>query len=95
LRRVREPWLTITEGYEEESFVCLFNQPDEFDSARGSFVPSSPRSLTRAVDVVRSQNARRSLESKDAAKSARDGYDIQIFKIPLTIGKIFIAAGLF
>jgi hypothetical protein len=59
------------------------------------FARRTLKPVRQAVDVVRSQNARRSLESKYAAKSARDGYDIQNFKIPLTIGMIFIAAGLF
>jgi len=66
------------EDVTQEVFVRLWNQPEKFDPARGSLRSFLlAQSHARAVDVIRSQNARRARESKDAAKTARGEYDMQ------------------
>ncbi len=66
------------EDVTQEVFLRLWNQPDRFDSARGSLRSFLlAQSHARAVDAIRSLNARRNREMKDASKTARSGYDMQ------------------
>jgi RNA polymerase sigma-70 factor, ECF subfamily len=61
----------------QEVFLRLWNQPDRFDPERGtlrSFLLA--QSHARAVDAIRSLNARRSRESKDALRTASAEYDM-------------------
>ena len=61
----------------QEVFVRLWNQPDRFDPGRGtlrSFLLA--QSHARAVDAVRSLNARRAREAKDARRTAAAEYDM-------------------
>jgi len=61
----------------QEVFVRLWKQPDRFDADRGtlrSFLLA--QSHARAVDAIRSLNARRSREAKDAQRTAGAEYDI-------------------
>ena len=66
------------EDVTQEVFLRLWNQPDRFDPLRGtlrSFLLA--QSHARAVDAIRSLNARRAREMKDAVKVARGSYDMQ------------------
>jgi len=66
------------EDVTQEVLLRLWNQPERFDPGRGtlrSFLLT--QSHARAVDVVRSHEARRGREMRDAAVTARAGYDIQ------------------
>jgi len=66
------------EDVTQEVFLRLWNQPDKFDPLRGSLRSFLlAQSHARAVDVIRSQNARRARETNDAAKTARGEYDMQ------------------
>ncbi|MDE3064703.1 MAG: sigma-70 family RNA polymerase sigma factor [Acidobacteriota bacterium] len=62
----------------QEVFLRLWNEPDRFDAVRGSLRSYLlAQSHARAVDVVRSQNARRAREARDANRAARAGYDLE------------------
>jgi RNA polymerase sigma factor (sigma-70 family) len=66
------------EDVTQEVFLRLWNQPDKFDPLRGSLRSFLlAQSHARAVDVIRSQNARRARETNDAAKTAHGEYDMQ------------------
>ncbi len=62
----------------QEVFVSLWERPERFDPARGSL-----RSFllavahNRAVDALRSRNARLAREERDARAIATGGYDIE------------------
>jgi RNA polymerase sigma-70 factor (ECF subfamily) len=65
------------EDVTQEVFLRLWNQPDRFDPSRGSLRSFLlAQSHARAVDAIRSLNARRAREMKEAAKVARSDYDI-------------------
>lgn len=62
----------------QEVFLRLWNNPDRFDPTRGSlrsFLLND--SHGRSVDLVRSLNARRAREVKDANRSTVADYDLQ------------------
>jgi RNA polymerase sigma-70 factor (ECF subfamily) len=66
------------EDVTQEVFLRLWNQPDRFDPGRGtlrSFLLT--QSHGRAVDAVRSLNARRLRESGEARRTATADYDMQ------------------
>jgi RNA polymerase sigma-70 factor (ECF subfamily) len=66
------------EDVTQEVFIKLWERPERFDSARGSlrsFLLAIAHS--RAVDHVRSQNARHSREERDARTIATEGYNIE------------------
>ncbi|MGD1012955.1 MAG: sigma-70 family RNA polymerase sigma factor [Acidimicrobiales bacterium] len=66
------------EDVTQEVFLRLWNQPDRFDPSRGSLRSFLlAQSHARAVDAIRSLNARRAREIKDASKTARSAYDMQ------------------
>ena len=69
---------TAAEDVVQEVFVRLWNQPDRFDSERGSlrsFLLSNTHS--RAVDMLRSDGARRNREERDARRTVEAGYDLE------------------
>jgi RNA polymerase sigma-70 factor, ECF subfamily len=66
------------EDVTQEVFLRLWNQPDRFDPGRGtlrSFLLT--QSHGKAVDAVRSLNARRLRESGEARRTATAEYDMQ------------------
>jgi len=66
------------EDVTQEVFVRLWNQPDRFDPPRGSLRSFLlAQSHARAVDSVRSLNARRLRENREAESAAGTAYDLQ------------------
>src|ERR1700678_3917723 len=65
------------EDVTQEVFLRLWNQPDRFDPGRGSLRSFLlAQSHARAVDAIRSLNARRRRESNDARRTAGAAYDM-------------------
>ncbi len=61
----------------QEVFLRLWNQPDRFDPGRGTLRAFLlAQSHARAVDAIRSLNARRAREAKDAQRTATAEYDV-------------------
>jgi RNA polymerase sigma-70 factor (ECF subfamily) len=66
------------EDVTQEIFLRLWNQPDRFDSSRGSLRSFLlAQSHARAVDSVRSLTSRRRRENSDAERTATADYDLQ------------------
>jgi RNA polymerase sigma-70 factor (ECF subfamily) len=62
----------------QEVFVRLWNEPERFDPERGSlrsFLLAQTHG--RAVDLLRSDTARRNREDRDARSAAEAGYDVE------------------
>jgi RNA polymerase sigma-70 factor, ECF subfamily len=73
----------------QETFIDLWNRPDQFDASRGSL-----RSLLitkahgRAVDLVRSEQARLRREQRSASATASAGYDVEHFAWDLATAQL-------
>ena len=69
---------TLAEEIVQEVFLRLWDQPEKFDSDRGSL-----RSYLlaqchgRAVDLLRSETSRRRREERDVRRTAEAGYDLE------------------
>ena len=62
----------------QEVFLRLWNSPERFDPSRGNLRSYLlTQSHARAVDTIRSLNAKRRREINDAHAVARAGYDLQ------------------
>lgn len=68
----------LAEEVVQEVFLRLWNEPERFDPARGSlrsFLLANTHG--RAVDLVRSESARRNREERDAQRTPEHGYDLE------------------
>ena len=68
----------LAEEIVQEVFLRLWNDPDRFDPLRGtlrSYLLAHTHG--RAVDLLRSEGARRVREEKDARRTAESGYDVE------------------
>jgi RNA polymerase sigma-70 factor, ECF subfamily len=62
----------------QEVFLRLWHQPDRFDASRGSLRSYLlAHTHGRAVDVMRSDSARRAREERDVRAAAESGYDLE------------------
>ena len=69
---------TLAEEIVQEVFLRLWNQPDRFDPDRGSLRSYLlAQAHGRAVDLIRSESARRAREERDAQRTAEAGYDLE------------------
>jgi RNA polymerase sigma-70 factor, ECF subfamily len=68
----------LAEEVVQEVFLRLWNNPDRFDPARGSLRSYLlAHAHGRAVDLLRSEGARRQREERDARQAAEAGYDLE------------------
>ena len=68
----------LAEEIVQEVFLRLWNDPDRFDPLRGtlrSYLLAHTHG--RAVDLLRSEGARRVREERDARRTAEGGYDVE------------------
>lgn len=76
----------MSEEVVQEVFLRLWNQPDRFDPDRGSlrsFLLAQAHG--RAVDVLRSEMARRLREEREARETAVAGYDLELEVFDITV----------
>ncbi|MEY2420183.1 MAG: polymerase sigma-70 factor, subfamily [Acidimicrobiaceae bacterium] len=72
----------------QEVFLRLWNQPEKFDSDRGSLrAYLLAHCHSRSVDVLRSDTSRRRREERDALRTAEAGYDIEHEVWDLTVAE--------
>jgi RNA polymerase sigma-70 factor (ECF subfamily) len=79
---------TLAEEVVQEVFLRLWNDPERFDPGRGSlrsFLLAQTHG--RAVDLLRSEGARRRREESDARMTAEAGYDVDREVWDLTVSE--------
>jgi RNA polymerase sigma-70 factor (ECF subfamily) len=68
----------LAEEVVQEVFLRVWNAPDRFDPDRGSLRSYLlAQTHGRAVDLLRSESARRRREERDARQTAEAGYDLE------------------
>ncbi|HEX2048828.1 MAG TPA: sigma-70 family RNA polymerase sigma factor [Acidimicrobiales bacterium] len=78
----------LAEEVLQEVFVRLWNTPERFDPARGSLrAYLLAQTHGRAVDLLRSETARRRREEREARESTSLGPDIEREVIDLTVSE--------
>ncbi len=68
----------MAEEIVQEVFLRIWNQPEKFDSERGtlrSYLLAQCHG--RSVDVLRSETSRRAREERDVRRTAEKGYDLE------------------
>lgn len=83
----------LAEEVVQEIFLRLWNDPERFDPGRGSlrsFLLAQTHG--RAVDMLRSEGARRRREENDARMTAEAGYDVDREVWDLTVSEQIKAA---
>jgi len=79
---------TLAEEVVQEVFLRLWNAPDRFDPDRGSLRwILLAQTHGRAVDLLRSDSARRRREQSDARATAERGYDVEHEVWDLTVAE--------
>jgi RNA polymerase sigma-70 factor (ECF subfamily) len=69
---------SMVEEVVQEVFLRLWNRPETFDPERGSLRSYLlAQAHGRAVDLLRSETARRRREERDARRTAEGGYDLE------------------
>jgi RNA polymerase sigma-70 factor, ECF subfamily len=69
---------TLAEEVVQEVFLRLWNEPERYDPARGalrSYLLAQAHG--RAVDLLRSEGARRAREEREARATAESGYNLE------------------
>jgi RNA polymerase sigma-70 factor (ECF subfamily) len=80
--------VTSAEEVVQEVFLRLWSQPEKFDPERGSLRSYLlAQSHGRAVDLLRTETARRRREDRDARQTAEAGYDIEREVWDLTVAE--------
>lgn len=78
----------MAEEIVQEVFLRIWNQPEKFDSERGSL-----RSYLlaqchgRSVDLLRSETSRRAREERDLRRTAEKGYDLELEVLDLSMAE--------
>ena len=68
----------LAEEIVQEVFLRLWNNPDRFDSNRGSLRSYLlAQAHGRSVDLLRSESSRRRREEREARQTAEGGYDLE------------------
>ena len=68
----------LAEEVVQEVFLRLWNEPDQFDAARGSLrTYLLTQTHGRSVDVIRAEASRRAREERDARLTPEAGYDLE------------------
>jgi RNA polymerase sigma-70 factor (ECF subfamily) len=78
----------LAEEVVQEVFLRLWNEPEKFDSGRGTlraFLLAQTHG--RSVDLVRAESARRAREERDARRTAESGYDLEREVEDLALGE--------
>jgi RNA polymerase sigma-70 factor (ECF subfamily) len=69
---------TLAEEVVQEVFLRLWNEPDRFDSSRGSLRSYLlAQTHGRSVDLVRSESSRRAREEREALMRTDTSYDLE------------------
>ena len=83
----------IAEELVQEVFLRLWDQPEKFDSSRGSLRAYLLANCHgRSVDMLRSDSSRRRREERDALRTAEAGYDVEHEVWDLTVAEHVRAA---
>lgn len=68
----------LAEEIVQEVFLRLWTEPERYDPERGSLrAYLLARTHSRAIDVLRSEGARRQREEREARRTAEAGYDVE------------------